>query len=96
MLRTRTGGRRPEHPTDTVARLLADRPMRRRPATIAACASAEALEDLCLACVSRAIDDREISLQKAQRGVLQISGAGHEPLLLNLATTCGQVRFFPY
>lgn len=58
----------------------------------------EALEDLCLACVSRAIDDREINLQKRSEVFFQISGAGHEALLLALARHLrpGYDWFFPY
>ena len=41
----------------------------------------ELIDDFRLACVSRAIDDREISLQKQSRVFFQISGAGHEALL---------------
>ena len=45
----------------------------------------ELIEDFRLACISRALDDREISLQKQSRVFFQISGAGHEALLLALA-----------
>ena len=41
----------------------------------------EVIEDFRLACVSRAIDDREISLQKQSKVFFQISGAGHEAVL---------------
>ena len=85
--------------THTVARLLADRPMPEgAPATIRGVATSEALEDFCLACVSRAIDDREINLQKRSEVFFQISGAGHEALLLGLARHLrpGYDWFFPY
>ena len=45
----------------------------------------ELIDDFRLACVSRAIDDREISMQKQSRVFFQISGAGHEALGLALA-----------
>ncbi len=44
----------------------------------------ELVNDYRLALVSRALDDREISLQKQSRVFFQISGAGHEALLLAL------------
>ena len=49
-------------------------------------------------CVSRALDDREITLQKQSRAFFQISGAGHEALLLGLARSLrpGYDWFFPY
>jgi len=56
------------------------------------------VEDFRLACISRALDDREISLQKQSRVFFQISGAGHEALLLGLARSLrpGYDWFFPY
>jgi 2-oxoisovalerate dehydrogenase E1 component len=58
----------------------------------------ELVEDFRLACISRALDDREISLQKQSRVFFQISGAGHEALLLGLARHLrpGYDWFFPY
>ncbi len=58
----------------------------------------ELLEDFRLACLSRAIDDREIMLQKQSKVFFQISGAGHEVLLLALARSLrpGYDWFFPY
>jgi 2-oxoisovalerate dehydrogenase E1 component len=58
----------------------------------------ELVEDFRLACVSRAIDDREISMQKQSRVFFQISGAGHEALGLALARHLrpGYDWFFPY
>ena len=60
--------------------------------------AAEAVEDFRLACISRAIDDREIALQKQTRVFFQISGAGHEALLLGLARELRPAYdwFFPY
>ena len=58
----------------------------------------ELIEDFRLACISRALDDREISLQKQSRVFFQIAGAGHETLLLGLARhlRAGYDWFFPY
>ncbi len=58
----------------------------------------EAIADFRLACISRALDDREIALQKQTRVFFQISGAGHEALLLGLARELrpGYDWFFPY
>src|SRR5216684_7399254 len=58
----------------------------------------ELVEDLRLAMVSRFLDDREIALQKQSRVFFQISGAGHEALLLGLARYLkpGYDWFFPY
>ncbi|HEV8063983.1 MAG TPA: thiamine pyrophosphate-dependent enzyme, partial [Acidimicrobiales bacterium] len=58
----------------------------------------ELIEDYRLACVSRALDDREIMLQKQSRVFFQISGAGHEILLLALARSLRPAYdwFFPY
>src|SRR5579863_8631247 len=65
---------------------------------MAAVPVSEAIEDFRLACVSRALDDREITLQKQSRVFFQISGAGHEGLLLGLARSLrpGYDWFFPY
>ena len=58
----------------------------------------ELIEDFRMACISRSLDDREISLQKQSRVFFQISGAGHEALLLALARHLrpGYDWFFPY
>ena len=58
----------------------------------------EVLEDFRRACISRAIDDREINLQRQSRVFFQISGAGHEAVLLALARHLrpGYDWFFPY
>jgi 2-oxoisovalerate dehydrogenase E1 component len=58
----------------------------------------ELLEDFRRACLSRALDDREILLQKQSRVYFQISGAGHEILLLALARSLRPSYdwFFPY
>jgi 2-oxoisovalerate dehydrogenase E1 component len=58
----------------------------------------ELVEDYRLACISRALDDREMALQKQSRVFFQISGAGHEALLLGLARNLrpGYDWFFPY
>ena len=64
----------------------------------AAATGEEAVADFRLACISRALDDREIALQKQTRVFFQISGAGHEALLLGLARELrpGYDWFFPY
>ncbi|HEX6311959.1 MAG TPA: thiamine pyrophosphate-dependent enzyme, partial [Acidimicrobiia bacterium] len=58
----------------------------------------EAITDFRLACISRAIDDREITLRQQSQVFFQISGAGHEALLLGLARSlrAGYDWFFPY
>src|SRR3954469_7744579 len=58
----------------------------------------EVLADFHLACVGRAIDERELTLQKQNKAFFEISGAGHEALGLGLARTLrpGQDWFFPY
>ncbi|MGQ0805477.1 MAG: alpha-ketoacid dehydrogenase subunit alpha/beta [Actinomycetota bacterium] len=58
----------------------------------------EAVTDFRLACISRALDDREITLRKQSQVFFQISGAGHEGLLLGLARSlrAGYDWFFPY
>jgi 2-oxoisovalerate dehydrogenase E1 component len=60
--------------------------------------ASEAVADFRLACISRAIDDREITLRQQSRVFFQISGAGHEALLLALARElrAGYDWFFPY
>jgi len=61
-------------------------------------AAEELVEDFRLACISRALDDREIMLQKQSRVFFQISGAGHEVLLTALARSLRPSYdwFFPY
>jgi 2-oxoisovalerate dehydrogenase E1 component len=58
----------------------------------------DALADYRTACISRAIDDREMALQKQSRVFFQISGAGHEALLLAFARHLRPAYdwFFPY
>ncbi|WP_426572660.1 alpha-ketoacid dehydrogenase subunit alpha/beta [Aquihabitans sp. McL0605] len=58
----------------------------------------ELVDDLRLAYVSRAIDDRQIAMQKQSRVYFQISGAGHEAIGLALARHLrpGFDWFFPY
>jgi len=58
----------------------------------------ELVGDFRLACLSRALDDREILLQKQSRVFFQISGAGHEILLVALARSRRPAYdwFFPY
>jgi 2-oxoisovalerate dehydrogenase E1 component len=60
--------------------------------------AAEAIADLRRAHVSRCLDDREITLQKQSRAFFQISGAGHEALLLGLGRALRPAYdwFFPY
>jgi len=61
-------------------------------------AASEWIEDFGTACVSRALDDGEIRLQKQSRVFFQISGAGHEALGLGLARHLRPAYdwFFPY
>jgi 2-oxoisovalerate dehydrogenase E1 component len=58
----------------------------------------ELIEDFRLSCLSRALDDREILLQKQSRVFFQISGAGHEIVLTALARSLRPAYdwFFPY
>ena len=61
-------------------------------------ATDEAIDDFRLACISRAIDDREIVLRQQSKVFFQISGAGHEALYLGLARNMRPAYdwFFPY
>jgi 2-oxoisovalerate dehydrogenase E1 component len=54
--------------------------------------------DFATAWISRYLDDREIALQKQSRVFFQISGAGHEALLIGLGRELrpGYDWFFPY
>ena len=58
----------------------------------------EVRADFRLAWISRYLDDREIALQKQSRVFFQISGAGHEALLLGVGRylRAGYDWFFPY
>ena len=58
----------------------------------------EALDDFRVALVSRYCDDREIALRQQNHAFFQISGAGHEALLLGLARYLRPAYdwFFPY
>src|SRR5262245_56416867 len=73
-------------------------PTRRKAKAIIQYPEDELRRDFLLACISRAIDDREIALQKQSRVFFQISGAGHEALYLALARVLrpGYDWFFPY
>lgn len=68
------------------------------PEELANFTSAELVEDFHRACLSRSIDDRQITLQRQGKVFFQISGAGHEALLLGLARDlrAGYDWFFPY
>src|SRR3954452_21865493 len=68
------------------------------PATFRGFPCEELVEDYRTALISRALDDREISMQKQSRVFFQISGAGHEALLLGLARSLRPSYdwFFPY
>ena len=94
---SRRGGRRRE--TAHARARPADAAARRRPRAAAGLRRpTELIEDFRLACLSRALDDREILLQKQSRVFFQISGAGHEILLLALARSLRPAYdwFFPY
>ncbi len=58
----------------------------------------ELIADFRLACLSRALDDRELILQTQSRAFFQIAGAGHEALCLGLAHSlrAGYDWFLPY
>jgi 2-oxoisovalerate dehydrogenase E1 component len=76
----------------------ADTPAKRRKGSLRGIPREELIEDFRLACISRALDDREITLQKQSRVFFQISGAGHEMVLLALARSLRPSYdwFFPY
>jgi 2-oxoisovalerate dehydrogenase E1 component len=58
----------------------------------------ELVEDFRLVCMSRALDDRTITLQRQSRVHFEIAGAGHEALLVAMARSLrpGYDWFFPY
>jgi 2-oxoisovalerate dehydrogenase E1 component len=73
-------------------------PVDTRRSTIDDIPADEAIADFRLACLSRAIDARELTLQKQAKVYFEISGAGHEALGLGLARSLrsGHDWFFPY
>ena len=58
----------------------------------------EVIDDFRLACIARAIDERELTLQKQNKVFFETSGAGHEALGLGLARSLRPSYdwFFPY
>ena len=58
----------------------------------------ELIEDFRRMCISRSLDDRQLAMQKQSHVFFQISGAGHEAVLLGLARSLrpGFDWFFPY
>jgi len=70
----------------------------RRALTYRGVERSELVDDFRLACTSRALDDRTITLQRQSRAYFEISGAGHEALLVALARyLCPAYDwFFPY
>jgi 2-oxoisovalerate dehydrogenase E1 component len=68
------------------------------PVTWRGVSSQEALADYRTACLSRATDERQLTLHKQGRSFFHISGEGHEVLLLGLARSLrpGYDWFFPY
>jgi 2-oxoisovalerate dehydrogenase E1 component len=69
-----------------------------RPQTVQGFPLDEVLADLRTALISRALDERCISLTRQSRAFFQISGAGHEALLTAAARSlrAGHDWFFPY
>jgi 2-oxoisovalerate dehydrogenase E1 component len=59
---------------------------------------AEAIEDYQLACLSQAVDERQLTIHKQGAAYFHVSGAGHEALLIGLARSlrAGYDWFFPY
>ena len=68
------------------------------PMTWRGVSSQEALDDYRMACLSRATDERQLTLHKQGRAYFHISGEGHEILLIGLARSLrpGYDWFFPY
>jgi len=58
----------------------------------------ELVADYRIACMARAVDERQMTLHKQGRVYFQIAGAGHEALLVALARSLrpGHDWFFPY
>jgi 2-oxoisovalerate dehydrogenase E1 component len=59
---------------------------------------AEAIEDLRLACLAQAVDERELTIHRQGAAYFHVSAAGHEALLVGLARSlrAGYDWFFPY
>jgi 2-oxoisovalerate dehydrogenase E1 component len=60
--------------------------------------TAELIEDFRTACISRALDDRQLTMHKQGRTHFHIAGAGHEALLVAIARSLRPAHdwFFPY
>jgi 2-oxoisovalerate dehydrogenase E1 component len=86
------------HPISTTAPLATPMEVVRPRPSLRGVPIDEVKADFALAWVSRYLDDREIALQKQSRVFFQISGAGHEALLLGLGRELrpGYDWFFPY
>ncbi len=95
---TAAAGRQPDGTGDRRVPPAGRRSRRSRRQALAAYDRDELVADFRLACLSRALDDREIILQKQSRVFFQISGAGHEIALAAVAHALrpGSDWFFPY